>query len=146
MTEPYFQMEEDGYEFPEEPTLEDYLEQLQFSIRTLEENDPNVLFDRCPVDFLAYLRVHPDAESTDWNEWRSLAREALCTLDLVVLVGIEHPDRIVLPENEDRAFRSRMDEALRTLLFDEELASGVEVLEVHGHRMARLNQVLRWIR
>jgi len=146
IAEPYYHLEEEGYEFAGEPSIEDYIEQFQYSIALLGEGEPDALFDRCPADFLGYLRVHPDSETVDLEEWLSQVRGALRTLDLIVFVGIEHHDRVVLPRSENAAFRSYVDEALRTILLEDEFNFGVEILEVHGDRKARVNQVLQRIR
>src|ERR1041384_2990821 len=59
--EPYYLLEEDGYEAAEVPTIEDFEAQLVRSFAALGEPGRDVLFDRCPVDVLAYLLEHEDA-------------------------------------------------------------------------------------
>ena len=44
--EPYHAMEEDGYEFADPPSLEDFEAQLEHAIETLNESEDNTLFDR----------------------------------------------------------------------------------------------------
>ena len=53
--EPYFLLEEEGYEFGFPPSLDDYRAQLRCSLRVLRSAAPRVVFDRTPLDFLAYL-------------------------------------------------------------------------------------------
>src|ERR1044071_601817 len=56
--EPYTVMVEDfGEEFPAEPSVEDFRRQLEFNIERLSQHAPgeNVIYERCPVDFLAYI-------------------------------------------------------------------------------------------
>lgn len=48
--EPYLQLEEEGYLFSEVPTLDDYIEQFNFSVEQLQNSVDNVIFDRCPLD------------------------------------------------------------------------------------------------
>jgi len=55
INEPYLQLEEEGYLFSEIPTLEDYIEQFNFSVEQLQNSDDNLIFDRCPLDLLAYI-------------------------------------------------------------------------------------------
>src|SRR5262249_31349479 len=56
--EPYHLLEEEGYEFSDPPTLEDWVEQLRRSIEELEgDPSPDLLLDRCPLDLLAYLKA-----------------------------------------------------------------------------------------
>ncbi|MBJ6764503.1 AAA family ATPase [Myxococcaceae bacterium JPH2] len=139
--EPYAQMEEEGYVFALPPTVEDFEAQLSRSLSDLSEAGHDVVFDRCPVDFLGYLLAHEDADAFELESWLPRVREALQAIDLVVLVGIEDPDRIRLPSSE-KAMRRAVDEKMRELLLDDPDALGVEVLEVEGSPMARAKQVL----
>ena len=53
VAEPYAQLEEGGYAFAHPPSADDYVAQLEC---TLEPNTKaDVIFDRSPLDFLAYL-------------------------------------------------------------------------------------------
>jgi predicted ATPase len=137
--EPYHQLVEEGHEFAEMPSLEDFELQLRRSIDCLGEGGDQ-LFDRCPADLLAYLVTHEDADAFDLDAWLSRARVAMRQLDLVVYVPIEQPDRVVVPSAE-RALRRRVDEALREGLVDDRWEFGVEVLEVEGSTAERLRQV-----
>jgi hypothetical protein len=58
--EPYTLMVEDfGEEFSAEPSVEDFRRQLEFNIERLSQHAPgeNVIYERCPVDFLAYVHA-----------------------------------------------------------------------------------------
>ncbi|QQQ28891.1 AAA family ATPase [Chryseobacterium indoltheticum] len=55
INEPYLQLEEEGYLFSEIPTLDDYIEQFNFSVEQLQNSDDNVIFDLCLLDLLAYI-------------------------------------------------------------------------------------------
>ena len=134
--EPYHLLEEDGYDFADPPSAEDFEAQLERSIIELEEARECVLFDRCPADPLAYLLVGDD----DINPQIERCREAIRLLDLVVLVPIEEPDRIPVSSHEDLEQRRAVDEELFELLLDEGLAE--EVLPVYGDVTTRLAQVL----
>lgn len=142
--EPYHLLEEEGYEFASPPSLEDFLEQLRRSMELLEDEEDgrNVLFDRCPLDFLGYLLTHEESASFDLEEWLARIRSTMETLDLVVFVPIEERDRIQLPAHEDPELRTAVDEKLAWMLFDDPFELGVEVLPVHGSRTARATQVL----
>ncbi|MDC0712429.1 AAA family ATPase [Stigmatella sp. ncwal1] len=140
--EPYHQLEEEGYAFAETPSVEDFEEQLARSIANLDEDPRDVLFDRCPVDFIGYLLAHEDRDAFDLDEWLPRVRRALRKLDLIVLVGIERPDRITLSASDDEALRLAVDEKLKELLLDDPYALEVEVLEVEGAPSARAKQVL----
>jgi predicted ATPase len=142
--EPYLLLEEEGYEFASPPCLEDFLEQLRRSMELLEDEEGarNVLFDRCPLDFLGYLLTHEDSDSFDLEDWLARIRSAIQTLDLVVFVPIEERDRIPLPAYEDPKLRREVDEKLAWMLLDDPFELGVEVLPVHGATTARVAQVL----
>lgn len=140
--EPYHQLEEEGYAFAQLPSVEDFEAQLTRSIANLDEAPRDVLFDRCPVDFLGYLLAHEDHDAFDLEAWLPHIRAALRKLDLLVLVGIERADRIALSASEDEALRVAVDEQLKELLLDDPHALGVEVLEVEGSPRARAKQVL----
>ncbi|NVJ08319.1 AAA family ATPase [Myxococcus sp. AM001] len=142
--EPYFLLEEEGYEFASPPSLEDFLEQLRFSVELLEgeKRSRNILFDRCPLDFLGYLQTHEDADSFDLEAWLPQVRSAVQALELIVFVPIEEHDFIRLPASADRESRAAVDDALARILLDDPFELGVEVLPIHGTTAARVTQVL----
>lgn len=145
--EPYLRMEEDGHEFSHPPSLEDFEAQLEHSIEALCEVRKHALFDRCPLDFLAYAAVHEDADAFDLDGWLPEVRAALETLDLIVFVPIEAKDRIVFsPDADEEDSRGRVDEKLRELLLDDPFELDVEVLEVAGSAQSRARAVLERIR
>jgi predicted ATPase len=138
--EPYHLLEEEGHEFAEMPSLEDFELQLERSIQCLSEDDGDRIFDRCPADLLAYLLTHHDSEDFDLERWLPPARTAMERLDLVVYVPIEVPDRVAVPAAE-RALRRRVDEQLREILVEDRWSFGVQVLEVTGSPLARARAV-----
>lgn len=142
--EPYHLLEEEGYAFASPPCLEDFLEQLRRSLELLEdaEDARDVLFDRCPLDFLGYLLTHEESDSFDLEEWLGRVRSTVQSLDLVVFVPIEERDRIPLPAHEAPELRAEVDEKLAWMLLDDPFELGVEVLPVHGSTTARVTQVL----
>jgi energy-coupling factor transporter ATP-binding protein EcfA2 len=144
--EPYYLLAEEGYEFAELPSLEDFEHMLQRSIENLDESVQNVIFDRCPADILGYLLTHIDAEAFDLEEWLPRVKTALGKLDLIVFLPIEKPDRIVLPLSQDAAYRLRVDEKLQEIILGDSFDFEVDVLEVTGSPQARLGRVLAHIR
>ena len=142
--EPYHLLEEEGHEFASPPSLEDFLEQLRRSLESIAEaeGERDVLFDRCPLDFLGYLLTHEESDAFDPGDWMARIRSSLQTLELVIFVPIEQRDRFRLPAHEDPARRREVDEKLAWLLLDDPFGLGVEVLCVHGSGAARLTQVL----
>ena len=138
--EPYFLLEDDGYEFADPPSAEDYEVQLRRSIAEIAASESDALFDRCPADFLAYLL----AIGHDVDRWLERARTSMARLDLVVFVPIEEPDRIIVSSDDDLELRRTVDDELEHLLFDDALAP--DVLVVQGDTAARVEQVLGRIR
>jgi predicted ATPase len=142
--EPYWLLAEEGHELSDPPTADDYVAQLERSLALLADAGPDTLLDRCPADFIAYLRAIGADDEAD--EWLDRAREATDTLDLVVLVLIETPDRVAVSTSEDRGLRRHVDEALQLLLLEDGLGADVAVLDVHGSVEARAQQVLAAMR
>jgi predicted ATPase len=141
--EPYAALVEDGFEFSHPPSLEDFEAQLEWSLARLDEGDSDVLFDRCPADVLAYIAEHEDADTFDLDAWLPRVRAALETLDLIVFVPLESPDRIAFPPADDEpASRSSVDAQLREILVEDSYGFGAEVLEVQGKLEQRLRSVL----
>jgi predicted ATPase len=136
VAEPYYLLEEDGYEFADPPSVEDFEAQLERSIVELERAAERVFFDRCAADLLAYLLVGEH----DIEAQIERARAAMRLLDLVVIVPIDEPDRIPVSPHEDEEQRLAVHEQLYQLLLDEQLAE--EVLVVHGDLPTRVAQVL----
>lgn len=139
--EPYWLLEDDGHEFEEMPSLEDFELQLERSLTSLEAGAAQVIFDRCPLDLVAYLQTHRERAAFDIDARLARIRAAMASLDLVVVVPIEAPDRVPVDRSEAR-LRSRVDDALRDLVLDDALDVGVRSIEVRGPVDARLRQVL----
>ncbi|HEX6277192.1 MAG TPA: AAA family ATPase [Polyangiaceae bacterium] len=144
--EPYHLMEEDGHEFSHPPSLDDFVAQLERSLVEMSRGSGDVLFDRSPLDFLAYIQTHEEADSFDTDAWLPGIRDAVESLDFVVFVPLEVRDRIRFSASDDETgTRAAVDVALRELLVDDSLELGVEVLEVDGDVESRVRQVLRRI-
>ena len=135
--EPYRLLEEDGYEFADPPTVEDFERQLELSREILASAPANVLLDRCSLDFIAYMQAK--GEDVDVDD----LRDEIASLDLIVVVPIETPDRIALPAHEDRRLRRLVDEHLRRLVVDDPHGFEANVLEVSGGLEDRIRQVTR---
>jgi predicted ATPase len=144
--EPYHQLEEEGHEFAEMPSLEDFEAQLERSIECLVDSGENTIFDRCPADLLAYLLTHEDADGFDVDPWLPRVREAMRRLDLIFFVPVEHPDRIVVPDARERGLRRSVDEELRDIVLGDRWDFGVEAVEVAGPAQQRVRQVLAQVR
>jgi molybdopterin-guanine dinucleotide biosynthesis protein len=134
VAEPYHALEDDGHEFSDPPTVEDFELQLRHSLAALAEPRPHAIFDRSPLDLVAYLQVLDD--DLDLEPWLDDLRTAMRSLDLV----------IVLSAHEDRRLRARVDERLATLLLDDPFGLDTPTLEVAGTVEQRVERVLRVLR
>lgn len=139
--EPYALLEEEGHELSDPPTIEDFEVQLGRSLEIAEDLPRDALVDRCPLDFLAYLRALDD--EYDIDPWLDAVRDAMATFDLVVAVRIESPDRITVSSSEDRHLRSDVDMQIRALVLEDALGLGVEAIEVRGSVDDRVTDVRR---
>jgi hypothetical protein len=145
--EPYRLLEEDGHDFSYPPSIEEFEAQLERSMEEIHRARDEVLFDRCPIDFLAYIAVHEDGDRFDIGAWLPKVCDAVGTLDLVVFVPIEERDRIAFPASDDAgATRTAVDEELKRILAEDPYDFGVEVVEVQGDPANRARTVLRRLR
>ena len=143
--EPYHLLEEDGYEFAELPTIEDFELQLQRSLECLQESGRNVIFDRCPLDMIGYLVTHRDAGLFQLETWMPRVRDALATLDLIVYVPVEEPDSMPVPRSQAR-LRARVDTVLAEIVADDRYGLERPAITVGGSLGARLRQVVAHVR
>jgi predicted ATPase len=135
--EPYLELEADDFELSHPPTVEDFEAQLRHSLARLEDAPPKAIFDRCPMDFIAYLRaLDPDYDTTFWYEQ---VDTAMHSYDLVVFVPIEAT--IIPAAHEDLRLRARVDELLRVLVAEDSDTLNAFV-EVSGTVEQRIQQVL----
>ncbi len=142
--EPYYLLQEEGYEFGFPPSPEDYRALLACSLRILSSprRPTGVVFDRTPLDYLAYLAtagLDPSREAG-----AATLRPAFAGLDLLVITLITPQTERVLPAAEMPGLRSRMNDALLELVYDDPLDAweDVPVLELTGPLGGRLEAVL----
>ena len=141
--EPYEVLVERGYEFAHPPTVEEFVLQLRQSLALHRRGAPNIIFDRCPLDFVAYILASPGAERFDIEAWRAPIAAAIASLDLIVAIHID-PERDPIGFVDDAAFRSAVDDELRDLINDDrlELCGDVEILPLAGPWDRRVNITL----
>lgn len=134
--EPYLQLEEDGYLFSEIPALDDYTQQFNFSVRQLQNNENNVLFDRCPLDLLAY--IYAVNKKRNISALYEEMTAAIAEIDLLVFVPIEKDDSIICQESDLPDLRREVNDILQGWLGD----FSNDILEVTGTLETRKKQVL----
>lgn len=134
--EPYYEMEESGYMFSEIPTVDDYLAQLKYSIKQISGNKGNVIFDRCPLDFMAYI------EAINGQGYiQSLygkVEDVMKEIDLLVFVHIESRDIVRCDESDLPELRHQVNDILSEWVWDFE----TETIEVTGTQLARKKQII----
>ena len=142
--EPYYLLEEEGYEFGFPPTPDDYRAMFARSLRRLTEPSPlpGIVFDRTPLDYLAYLAA-TGADAAREADTPAL-KPALASLDLLVITVITPETERLLPAPELPELREAMDEALLELVYADPLDAWADllVLELDGPLDARLPAVL----
>lgn len=144
--EPYHDLVAEGHVFSHPPGVEDFEEHLEYSLTKLGNGAQHVVFDRCPVDLLAYLMVASRDGEEAAEFWRGRVERAMQSLDAVILVPIESPDRVEVTDEEDPAVtREIVDETLRELLLGDGLDLDVEVVEVRGSPQHRTATAIRWL-
>ena len=137
--EPYYELEETGHMFSEKPNVDDYLEQFEYSLHQISKSGKNVIFDRCPVDILAYIQAINDSENIQalYHRVQNVIRE----IDIIVFVPIEDPDLISCPESDFPELRSRVNEILNEWIGN----FGIETIVVNGTLSARRDQIINKI-
>ena len=137
--EPYAVLVEDfGEEFSDEPNVEDFLRQLEFNIERLRQHTPGekVIYERCPVDFLAYIDA---LEPRSVEALLGPVSEALQSLDLIVYLPLEDGQTI---EAEYPKLQRAVDQRLSKMLLDDELGIiSKPVVEAKGSTAQRLRVV-----
>lgn len=131
--EPYVVLvEEYGEEFSAEPCVEDFLRQLEFNLERLGQHDAweNVIYERCPLDFLAYIMALgakiPEA-------MRERISAAMQHLDLIVYVPLDDS----CGDDEFPKLRRAVDRQLNELL----QTGNVTVVEATGTTAQRLRAI-----
>lgn len=134
--EPYLQLEEMGYLFPEVPTIDDYIEQFRCSVKQMENSEEDVIFDRCPLDILAYIYAVSKTKNIQalYNEME----EAMSQIDLLIFVPIESPDIITCHESDLPGLRRQVNSILQSWIED----LNPEVLLVKGSLEKRKQQIM----
>jgi hypothetical protein len=142
--EPYYLLEEEGYEFEFPPSLEDYRALLARSVRSLTAPPlpRRIIFDRTPLDYLAYIAAtgaDPSAEAGT-----AALQPVFGSLDLLVITPITPETEQLLPPAEMPRLRSQMNDALLELVYDDPLHAwgDIPVLELSGQLDGRLDAVL----
>ncbi|HZM90349.1 MAG TPA: hypothetical protein VFF31_27770 [Blastocatellia bacterium] len=150
--EPYIVLQEEyGEDFAAEPSLDDFHRQLEFNVQRLRcyHFGERVIYERSPVDFLAYLMAINDLQRDATNtriieDSLDVVIEAIQLLEVIVFLPLDVDDDVVFgtPDSEDLELRRAVDSRLANILNGDDLdlfsASGPKVLEAHGSTTQRL--------
>lgn len=139
--EAYYELEELGISFSEEPVFEDYLVMLEHSINQISESGENVIFDRCPLDMLAYIQAVNRFKNFDIKILYQRVKDSMSEIDLLVFVPIEKPDLIDYSETDLPGLRDKVNEILNEWVSD----FNSNTIEVSGSPSARTEQVIKQI-
>jgi predicted ATPase len=143
--EAYVYLLDEGEEFGATPTIDDIEAQLRRSIHLIGSiPGSDVVFERCPVDYLAYLTALR-ADTAALGYWFQESRDALASLDALVFVPLEQPDRISAGSDDLPKLRRAVDRHLRQGLVEDSWGLGLTVYECHGSPAGRVAQVVAWI-
>jgi|ERR1051326_3469171 predicted ATPase len=131
--EPYAVLVEDyGEEFSAEPCVEHFLRQLEFNLERLGQHatGENVIYERCPLDFVAYLSALDANVSETLMERIS---DAMQQLEIIVYLPLDD----AYADDEFPKLRSAVDRKLSELLDN----ASVMVVEATGSTAQRLRTV-----
>jgi hypothetical protein len=150
--EPYTVLEEDyGEAFAAHPSPEDFYRQLEFNVDRLRRyrSGKRVIFERCPVDFLAYMLALDDLQRN--NEPMELVEtslgivtEAVKLLDLILFLPLDDVDHVgnAMSDSEDPELRAAVNRRLEGIVSDDDFnlfaAHRPEVLEARDSTAQRL--------
>jgi hypothetical protein len=140
--EPYYLLAEDEYEFAFPPSPQDYRALLDCSLQGLTLPLSRIVFDRTPLDYLAYLAAGGADPSGEADA--ATLRAVFSSLGLLVITPITPETERVLPPAELPALRSEMNEALLELARDDPLDAwgDIPLLELSGPLDGRVGAVL----
>ena len=134
--EPYtILVEEFGEDFSAEPCVEDFLRQLEFNISRLKQHErgDRVIYERCPIDFVAYIECLSPTTSILEDD----VRESIQNLDLIVYLPIDNT--IDAGDDEFPKLRKAVDRRLNAIYDEDDL--GIKIVEATGPLEKRLRTI-----
>ena len=99
---------------------------LEYTIRVLAKHKrgASVIFERSPVDYLAYAAATRSVEASERAHFLRLhvptVRASIHNLDMIVLLPVSSRGPISSRPGEDEGFRNRVDDELRSALIDDD--------------------------
>jgi len=143
--EPYYLLLEEGYEIPDPPSLDDYQTMLEKSLELIEEEQSDdVLFDRSPVDLLAYALVSDIDNEIDKEMYFEKVSMSIENLDALFYLPIQDIDALNSFLDEYSDLREEVDVMIQEIIYD--LAGNTPVIQLPGDLKTRLTMAERYIR
>jgi hypothetical protein len=144
--EPYYALEAEGHAFGSPPGIDDFEMLIERATTSIADHtDPNAIFDRGPIDYLAYLAVVSHDVTNVMHVGLPAVLDALASIDLFLFVPIEEPDRMADVDIEARGLRRRVDALLRSVFLEDAWGLNLPVLRVAGAPAERTIQVAAWL-
>lgn len=148
--EPYYDLLDRGVAFSDPPDFDDYVEQVRASVAiiNMRASEPDIVFDRCPLDLVAYAEMvgEPEGQVVP-SRLMEAAETAVRTLNLIVFLPVSRPDEIAARADYPR-LRAGVDRRLKEMLRSDEwelFGDGPKLLELKGPPERRLAALLRAI-
>ena len=148
--EPYYKLQDEKtMELSLEPTLDSLLEQLDYSIEQLNNHasERNIIFDRCPIDFIAYAMCVAEQDDVDINESEiserfSDLKSALNNLDIITFLPITK-EHLIVYTDENPAYRKTADKNFKKIYRDDicdifPKYGHPKIIEISGDRLERI--------
>ena len=139
--EPYYAMEDEGYDFEHPPSEQDFEALLEYSIHQIENCEANTLFDRSPLDYLCYLAVIGAGD--EWNGGLEEIVPAMSQLDLLIVVPIE-PELAIFTDAFSE-YKMPISSLIEEHAFTLNQQLNLPVISVNGALSKRVETVLNWI-
>ena len=151
--EPYTVLVEDyGEVFAAEPSLDDFYRQLEFNIDRLPlyQSGQRVIFERSPVDFLAYMLALNDVRGGEGatqliEKSLGMVMDAIRLLDMIVFLPLNDEDDIVMSDSEDPELRSGVNSRLVRIFNDDDFnlftSDRPKIVEAKGSTAQRLGMI-----
>lgn len=151
--EPYYQLQdEQEIDLSLEPTIESLVAQLDYSIEQLNQyaNQSHIIFDRCPIDFIAYALCSLEEDGVDIHDCEISERfteikDALNNLDYILFLPITKEHRIEYTE-ENPSYRLKADKYFKQIYRDDSYDlfpryGHPKIIELWGDRSTRIKKL-----
>ncbi|SIR65076.1 AAA family ATPase [Microbacterium sp. RURRCA19A] len=144
---------EDAEDAGDAPSAALFAAQLRIAADRLVTDDaPDLIAERGPLDFLAYLFALAELSGVDADERvleraTALVTAAMQTVDALIVLPLSARNAIPLPSDEHPELREVMNDALLDLIDDAELIGAhVRIAEISGSPEERLMAMEEFLR